>query len=208
MTPDDERLEQIKEWWKEYRWTILGGTTLGIAVIGGWTGWNEYTQTQQESASALYQQVSVAVVENNYNFARDSIDELLSDYPKTAYAGKALLLMARASYENGEEDETRRYLLQAIDDATESSTVHTARIRLGQLMIAEKQYEEALELLDIGNMGGFDSHYHELRGDAYRAQEKLKEAQESYRASLDTLAPGAQYATILNLKLNDTLVQE
>ena len=72
----------------------------------------------------------------------------------TAYSGKALLLMARASYEYGEEDESRKYLLQAIDDATEASTVHIARIRLGQLMIAEKQYEEALELLDIGNMGG------------------------------------------------------
>ena len=208
MTPEDERLEQIKEWWKEYRWTILGGTALGIATIGGWTGWNEYTQTQQESASVLYQQVSVAVVENDYNSARDSIDELLSDHSNTAYAGKALLLMARVSYENGAEDETRRYLLQAIDDATESSTVHTARIRLGQLMIAEKQYEEALELLDIRNMGGFDSYYHELRGDAYRAQEQLKKAQEAYRASLDTLAPGSQYAAILNLKLNDTLVQE
>ena len=208
MTPDDERLEQIKEWWKEYRWTILGGTALGISVIGGWTGWSEYTQTQQEAASVLYQQVSVAVVENNYNSARDSLEELLSDHSKTAYAGKALLLMARASYENGEENETRKYLLQAIDDATESSTAHAARIRLGQLMIAEKQYEEALGLLDIGNMGGFDSHYHELRGDAYRAQKKLKDAQESYRASLDTLAAGSQYATILNLKLNDTLVQE
>ena len=63
MTPEEERLEQIKKWWKEYRWTILGGTALGIATIGGWTGWNEYTQTQQESASVLYQQVSVAVVE-------------------------------------------------------------------------------------------------------------------------------------------------
>ncbi len=208
MTPEEERLEQIKKWWKEYRWTILGGTGLGIAFISGWTGWNEYSQTQQEAASALYQQVSVAVVENDYNSARDWIDELLSDHPNTAYSGKALLLMARASYEYGEEDETRKYLLQAIDDATEASTVHTARIRLGQLMIAEKQYEEALELLDIGNMGGFDSHYQELRGDAYRAQEKLKEAQEAYRASLDTLAPGSQYAAILTLKLNDTLVQE
>ena len=208
MTPEEERLEQIKKWWKEYRWTILGGTGLGIAFISGWTGWNEFSQTQQEAASALYQQVSVAVVENDYNSARDRIDELLSDHPNTAYSGKALLLMARASYEYGEEDETRKYLLQAIDDATEASTVHIARIRLGQLMIAEKQYEEALELLDIGNMGGFDSHYHELRGDAYRAQEKLKEAQEAYRASLDTLAPGSQYAAILTLKLNDTLVQE
>ena len=38
MASEDERLEQIKEWWKEYRWTIIGGTALGIGVIGGWDG--------------------------------------------------------------------------------------------------------------------------------------------------------------------------
>ena len=34
MTPEQERIDQIKQWWQEFRWTILGGLAVGIA--GNW----------------------------------------------------------------------------------------------------------------------------------------------------------------------------
>ena len=205
MASDDERLEQIKEWWKEYRWTIIGGTALGIGAIGGWTGWTEYTRIQQESASALYQDVSVAVVQSDYGAAINAAEQLLDDYGSTGYAGKALLLLARASYEHGETAETRRYLQQAMNEATEEATVHVARIRLAKLMIAEREYQEAISLLDVADQQGFDSYYLELKGDAYRALGQDKQAHEAYLESMDALAPGSPYERYLALKLNDTV---
>ena len=205
MAGEDERLDQIKEWWKEYRWTIVVGTVLGLGIVGGWTGWGEYTRIQQESASALYQDVSVAVVQGDYGAALNAADQLLGEHGSTAYAGKALLLLARASYEHNEPDQARRYLEQAMAEATEEATVHAARIRLAKLMVAEREYQEAITLLDVADMQGFDSYYHEVTGDAHRALGQDKQAHEAYLESMDALAPGSPYADVLALKLNDTV---
>ena len=205
MATEDERLDQIKEWWKEYRWVIVGGTALGISAIGGWTGWSEYSRIQQESASALYQDVSVAVVQSDYEAALTAAEQLLDEHGSTGYAGKALLLMARASYEHGDSGQARRYLQQAMSEATEDATVHVARIRLAKLMIAEREYQEALNLLDVDEQQGFDSYYLELQGDAYLALGMDKQAHEAYLGSMDALRPGSQYEQILALKLNETL---
>ena len=208
MTTEEERISQIKDWWKEYRWSIIGGVGLGIAALGGWTGWNEYSRVQQESASAFYQTLSVAVVEENYETANESMRSLLDEHPETAYTGQGLLLMARASYENGNAAESKDYLWQAINESKESSTVHTARIRLAQLLLSESKYDEALNVLNVTDMENFDSHYHELRGDAHRGLKQYDDAHKAYQSSIDHLAPGSPYESILRLKLNDTLISE
>ncbi len=208
MTPDEERLDQVKKWWKEYRWTVIGGISAGVIGVGGWTGWTEYTRVQQESASALFQELSVAVVQADATGARRAFDELFEDYSGTAYAERARLLLARTAYEVGEEADARRLLEDAVDLSSDESTVHAARIRLAQLLIESAQYQEAVDLLGSVDPGEFASHYEELKGDAYRAMNRYSEAKKAYEASLDRLAFNSGYRTILTLKLNDTLIAE
>ena len=207
MTPDEERLEQIKEWWKEYRWTIIGGTMLGLGAIGGWTGWNEYSRNEREAASELYQQISEAVVSQDYVTAQNAADELFDQHASTSYSDQGHLLLARASYEHGATDQSTNLLNRVIESSSDNAIVHTARIQLARLLIAERRYEEVISLLDVASMDGFDSHYHELKGDAYRALGKNKQAAESYQASIDELSLNSPYLTYLRLKLHDTPVQ-
>ncbi len=209
MTPDDERLEQIKNWWKEFRWTVIGGLGVGVIAVGGWTGWVGHTQSQQEAASELFQQLSVAVVDADVEVAQQAHDDLLAEYSRTAYADQARLLMARAHYEAGAVDNARTLLETAISQSSDPSTVHAARIRLAQLLIAETQFQAALDVLGSSATGQFESYYQELKGDAYRALNRYAEATEAYQASIDSLSDGStSYRTILTLKLNDTLVAE
>lgn len=209
MAGEDERLDQIREWWKEYRWTVIGGTAMGVLVVGGWTGWNEYTRVEQEAASVLFQQVSVAVVQADAITARQAFDDLLDSHEGSAYAEKARLLLARANYDAGEVEQARDLLQDAIKSSSEDSTIHAARIRLAQLMIADGQFQEALDTLGSTSAGGFESHYQELRGDAFRGLNRNDDAKDAYQASIDSLNPdSASYRTILTLKLNDTLVVE
>ncbi len=208
MTPDDERLEQIKNWWKEFRWTIIGGTTVGVLAVGGWTGWNEYSRIQQETASVLFQELSVAVVQADMSTARQAFDNLLDDHSGSAYAERARLLLARAAYEAGDVSDSRALLEEAISASNDAATEAAGRIRLAQLMIADAQYQEALNVLDTGNSAGFESYFQELRGDAYRAMDRNAEAKEAYEASIEALSSNSGYQAILTLKLNDTLIAE
>ena len=207
MTPEQERIDKIKQLWQEYRWTIIGGVAIGVGTIGGWTGWQEYSRIQQESASAFFQDVAVAVVEGDAQGAEDATQQLLDEHSGTSYLANAQLLLARSRFERGDIAGARDLLLQALNSAREKSTQHVARIRLAQLMLSQREFTETLELLNLSEMDGLDSHYHELRGDAYRGLNQIDKAREEYETSLESLSLASQYAGILRAKLNDTIIQ-
>lgn len=207
MTPEQERIDKLKQLWQEYRWTIVGGVAIGVGTIGGWTGWQEYARVQQESASAYYQDVSVAVVTGDAQTAENATQQLLDEHAGTSYLTNAQLLLARSRFERGDAAGARDLLSQVLSSAKEKSIQHVARIRLAQLMLAQREFTETLELLDIAEMGGLDSHYHELRGDAYRGLAQIDKAREEYETSLAKLSLTSQYAGILRAKLNDTKIK-
>jgi len=208
MAADDERLEQIKDWWQQYRWTVIGGVAIGILSVGGWTGWNAYTEVKQEAASVLFQELSVAVVQTDVTTAQRALQDLLADHSGSVYAQRARLLLARAAYDAGEINDAHTLLEEAVASSSDDATRHAARIRLAQLKLADEQYAEVLDLLDVTSVDSFATYYHELKGDAYRALNRNSEAQEAYQASIDALSPNSGYETILTLKLNDTLVAQ
>ncbi len=207
MTPEQERIDKLKQLWQEYRWTIVGGVAIGVGTIGGWTGWQEYTRVQQESASAYFQDVSVAVVTGDVETAENVTQQLLDEHAGTSYLTNAQLLLARSRFERGDAAGARDLLSQVLASAKEKSIQHVARIRLAQLMLAQREFTETLELLNITEMGGLDSHYYELRGDAYRGLNQINKAREEYETSLEKLSLTSQYAGILRAKLNDTKIK-
>ena len=52
---EEEQVEAIKAWWKENGKSVIGGAVLGLALVGGFKGWTEYSRVQAESASSYYE---------------------------------------------------------------------------------------------------------------------------------------------------------
>ena len=50
---EKEQLEGIRQWWRDNGWYLVGGITLGAAVLVGWNQWTAYEQSQAESAATL-----------------------------------------------------------------------------------------------------------------------------------------------------------
>lgn len=208
MATDDERLEQLKEWWQENRWIIIGGLALGLSGIVGYNGWTQYTKSQEEAVSSIYEQISEATVNDQIDDAINLIEELTNEYPTTGYAGKAALIQARIEYERGEVEKSREALQWAIDNATEAATVHTARLRLAFQLLGDGEFQQVLNLLDVSAMDGFESQYNELRGDAQKGLGNIAKAHEAYLAAVETLGENSGYRSILDLKVNGTRMQE
>lgn len=208
MSPEDERLEQIKQWWKEYRWTLVSGVSLGLAIIVGYNVWNRYDESRTAAVSDLYERMTILAVEGRHAAVNDAVRQIVDEFPKTDYAAKAMLVSARSHHELGDAEKARESLQWVIDNAQEASSVHGARLGMARIMIVEEEYEGALSLLEVGKMDGFDSHYHELRGDAYRGLDQVGKAHEAYTLSLDTLSDDSSYRPILVLKVYDTNVQD
>ena len=43
---DEEQVEALKKWWRENGKSVVGGVVLGLALVGGWRGWQYYEQTR------------------------------------------------------------------------------------------------------------------------------------------------------------------
>jgi predicted negative regulator of RcsB-dependent stress response len=129
--------------------------------------------------------------------------ELIEAYPRTPYAGMAALLAARLHLEAGDRQKARERLAWAVEHGRDPSSVVAARLRLARLLLSEDKPEEALKRLEGGDYTGFESEYHELKGDIYRRLGRFEEARAAYARALEHLPANAAYGTVLRMKHDD-----
>lgn len=199
---DQEEIEKLKVWWKNYGGALLIGVLLGLVLLFGNKYWSEYKEKQRIAASELYAQLLQEVQESKRDVARTDAQKLIDDYSRTPYAGMAALMQARLSFEAGDAADVRKRLEWAIDHATDSAVVHTARLRLGRLLLANKEYDAALALTQKSGPG-FESEYLELKGDALLGQGKPEEARTAYSDAIKQLPAQATSRRLLEMKLAD-----
>ena len=84
-TTEEEQIENIKRWWSQHGKSILIGLILGLAVLAGVRYWNDQKGTQAEQASVLYEQMMVALEQNNKKAVLDQGAALIGQYPKTMH---------------------------------------------------------------------------------------------------------------------------
>ena len=203
LVEDDEQ-EKARKWWQENRVPIISGVVLGLSIIIGFNWWGEYNTGRGEAASMLYQEMINNVADGNRvtSKASDLGQQIIDQYDDTSYAGKAALILARIAYDNKNMDAAREKLNWAIDNSKQFETVHAARLRLATILMVESKFNEALELLSVEHMEGFESHYYEMRGDIYLNLDQSDKARDAYRAAIDGLSADSMYEPVLKMKLD------
>lgn len=200
---EQEDLEKLKAWWKNYGNALIVGVLLGTAVLIGFRYWTQHTEQSRQAASVLYDQLLQDWHVKKFDTARKSADTLMNDYSSTSYAGMAALMLARMDFDAGDVAAARLHLQWVLDHGKEEATVHAARLRLARLLLNSGDKDAALALLNMPDPFGFVAEYEELKGDIYTAQGKREQARLSYREALKHLPAGSPYAPILNMKLDD-----
>ena len=203
LVEDDEQ-EKARKWWQENRAPIISGVVLGLSIIIGFNWWGDYKTGRGEAASKLYQEMINNDADGNRVASQASNlgQQIIDQYDDTSYAGKAALILARIAYDNKDMDGAREKLNWAIINSKQFETVHTARLRLATILMVENKFDEALDLLSVEHMEGFESHYYEMRGDIYLSLEQPDKARDAYRAAIDGLSAGSMYEPVLKMKLD------
>jgi predicted negative regulator of RcsB-dependent stress response len=75
-------------------------------------------------------------------------------------------------------------------------------LRLAALQLDDKNYTEALALLDAKHPDSFDGLYSDLKGDVLSAQGKTDEARSSYRIAYQKIDPQSIYRNLIQMKLD------
>lgn len=198
-TPDDQ-LTNLKTWWKQYGVALIAGVAIGGLLLGGGTYWKQYKTKRAEAASLLYESLLVDLQQAKLEALTATAATLMQDYEATPYAGKAALMLARLRFDAKDIAGTRLNLEWAMRNATEVSAQHTARLRLGRLLLDQGDTEASLTLASIKETNGFASEYEELKGDALLAKGDRPAARRAYQAAIGALSRDSSYTQALSMK--------
>jgi predicted negative regulator of RcsB-dependent stress response len=182
---EQEQLATLKAWWKENGGVVMTAVTLVLAVFAAWQGWNYYQRNQAAQASALYDAVQKGARAKDLKQVRESAGAILEQYPRTAYAAMAALVSAKAHFQGGDLKTARAQLAWVAENAKDEGLQDIARLRLVNVMLDEKAYDEALKTLEAKHAAAFDAQFLAAKGDVLVAQAKPEEARSAYQAALD-----------------------
>ncbi len=180
METEEQQLEEIRKWWREYGRTVVLGVVLGLSGIGGWSLWRGHLNTQAESASALYQRLLDTAITSNAISAIAQTDALIEQFPDSSYAILGALVGARGAYQSQDTETAKRFLEWARDNGEILEVRNIATLRLARILSEEGQYENALQQLDTITNSNFGVLRYELRGDVLRAQGNNDGARDAY----------------------------
>ena len=199
---EQEQIEDLKAWWANYGKYVAAAVVAIAVVVIGVQGWRYYQGKQAEQASVLYQAVSQAARANDLAKAKDPATQIVERFADTAYAPRAVLLYAKLLYDAGDKTAAKAQLQWVIDHAGEDELKAIARFRMAQVLLDDKQYDEALKTLDAKTDDAFAAIYADLKGDVLAAAGKVTDARTAYQLTLAKLDPKSGYRGYVEAKLD------
>ena len=199
---EQEQIDALKAWWKENRRVVILTVTVFVVAMAGVQAWRYYQQSQAQQAAELYGALQQLVPENNAKKIREAAATLIDKFSSTAYAPRAALIAAKVNYQAGDAQSAKAQLQWVIDHAAEDELQDIARLRLAGMLLDEKNYTQALRLLEAKHSPAYDAFYLDLKGDVLLAQGKPAEARGAYQAAFDKIDKKSNYRDLIQIKLD------
>jgi predicted negative regulator of RcsB-dependent stress response len=200
---EQEQLAALKAWWKHYGNLVLTAITVVMLCIATWNGWSWYRASQTGEAASLYDTLQKAARANDIKAARDASGTLLEKYGRTPYGPLGALLSAKINYQAGDAKTAKAQLQWVVENAREDELKSIARLRLAQVLLDDKAYDEALKTLSATPSKGFEALFEDTRGDIHLVQKQLTEARTAYAAALEKADPkDTRFREQIRLKLD------
>lgn len=185
---EQQELDDFKYFWKNWgRWLFA----LLIAAALGYLGYIIYKDHKisqnREAAEVLAQMVDKAQSKADSKQINADLLKLQQDYPDTVPAAQATMMVAATEFDAGRYDTAAGHLNWVLSNQKAPLVQALAAQRLAVVLLQQKKYVEALAALDTKVDADFAPILLETKGDVYAAQNKAKEAVQSYGQALSQL---------------------
>jgi predicted negative regulator of RcsB-dependent stress response len=198
---EQERLAELKAWWEDNRWYVIGAAAAAILAFAGYRGWLHWRERQAEDAAAMYRPVAEAAKGQDPKKVQEAARPLIDKHSGSFYASEAALMAAKAAFEAANYAEARKHLEWVLDKGAD---IHkgVARMRLAAVHLEEKRYDEALRVLDGNRDEAFAALAADLRGDVMLAQGRIDEARAAYKLAMEKAELRNPVKQLAETKLN------
>jgi len=199
---EDDDAQRLRVWWKKNGMGIVAGVAIGILGVGGFKGWQAYTENRALSASDVFQEMLAYDESGAIQRASNSAQILIKDYRATPYGDLAYMMIAKLATQEGDLSNAMEALTNVMTKSNDPAMSQLARLRLSQVNLLAGDLDRAHELATTDDVGGFESEYPEVLGDVLLAQHKYSDAAEAYDRALQALAPASSSRALLTSKRN------
>ena len=185
---EQQELDDFKYFWKNWgRWLFA----LLIAAALGYLGYIIYKDHKisqnREAAEVLAQMVDKAQSKADSKQINVDLLKLQQDYPDTVPAAQATMMVAATEFDAGRYDTAAGHLNWVLSNQKAPLIQALAAQRLAVVLLQQKKYDAAIAALSTKVEADFEPLLLETKGDVYAAQNKTKEAAQSYQQALELL---------------------
>jgi predicted negative regulator of RcsB-dependent stress response len=198
---EQERIAELKAWWEDNRWFVLGAVLAAFAALAGYRGWVYWRAHEADDAAALYRPVAEAAKAKDAKKLPEAAQAVIDKHPRSYYASEAALVIAKSAFDAGNLEEARKRLEWVVANGVEEHR-GVARVRLAAILMEQKKYDDALKILDGNKDEAFVPLAADLRGDIMLAQGRLDEARAAYKLAMDKSSPRNPVKNLAETKLN------
>ena len=199
---EQEQIAVLKDWWGKYGNLVTSAVVALVVGLAASVGWRAYHGNQSAAATMLYSQLDTADKANEAKKVQDIAAALASGHASTQYASMAALRAAKSFAAANDLANAKQRLQWVIDKAKDDEMRDVARLRLAGVLLDEKNYAEALKLLDAKHTTAFDGLYADIKGDIMAVQQRRAEARAAYQLALEKSDPRSNYRQLIQVKLD------
>lgn len=200
---EQQELDNFKYFWKSTgRWLFA----LLIAAALGYLGYTMYkshkASQSQEAAEVLAKIVDKMQAKASQAEVNADLTNLQQNYPDSIAAAQATLMAAATEYDARRYDVAEGHLNWVLKNQKAPLVQALAAQRLGIVLLQQKKYDAAINALNTQVEADFEPLILETKGDVYVAQNKTKEAVQSYEAALSKMPQTAVGRELLQMKID------
>ena len=200
---EQQELDNFKYFWKSTgRWLFA----LLIAAALGYLGYTMYkshkASQSQEAAEVLAKIVDKMQAKASQAEVNADLTNLQQNYPDSIAAAQATLMAAATEYDARRYDVAEGHLNWVLKNQKAPLVQALAAQRLAVVLLQQKKYDAAITVLNTKVEADFEPLLLEAKGDVYAAQNKTKEATQSYQQALEKLPKDAIERELLQMKLD------
>jgi predicted negative regulator of RcsB-dependent stress response len=199
---EQEQLDDLRAWWARWGNTVATALIVAGLAAAAVQGWRWWTGQKAEEAAVLFTATAQAARANDVAKAKDATTALEDKFASNGYAPRAAFILAKMQFDAGDTAAARTQLQWVVDHADEQELKEIARYRLAGVMLNDKQYDEALKVLDAKTSEPFAGLYADLRGDALAAAGRTGDARTAYALALTKLDAKSPYRNYVQVKLD------
>lgn len=199
---EEEQVESIKNWLKEYGSTVILSVAIVIAISYGWRFWQGHQETINAQASSAYEELLISQMNGQPRFTTLKAQYIIKQYPSTPYAKLAAFVLAQQDVYNNNYSDADQQLKWVVQN-TKGSMQQIAKIRYARVLLAEGNSKQALSLLDNPEDKAFISATDNIRGDIYLALGNKTAAKEAYQAAYNAAPNNDSSKPLIQMKLAD-----